>query len=126
EAKAKEDAALDDARALPCRGADRAEQHGVELADGLEVLVGEHRAVTLVALPPEVERHRVIRHAGRVEHLHGLAHDLGADAVSPDDADAIGHALPISSMPLQRKTARLRWPEVDGQTRTPVPAFATE
>ncbi len=51
----------------PASGADRAEQDGVELADRLEILVGEHHAVTLVALPAEVERDRLVGDAGRVE-----------------------------------------------------------
>src|SRR5262249_17341698 len=32
-----------------------------------------------------------VLHAGRVDDLDGLGHDLGADAVAADDADAVGH-----------------------------------
>ena len=78
-------------------GAHRAEEHGVELADGLEVFVGEHRAVAQVALPAEVERRRLVADAGRVDGLDGLGDDLGADAVSPDDPDAIGHFVFLRS-----------------------------
>ena len=91
EAQPQQDPPLDDPSALARSGAHRAEEHGVELAHGLEVFVGEHRAVALVALPTEVERRRLVAHAGRVEALDGLGDDLGADAVSPDDPDAIGH-----------------------------------
>ena len=56
EAQPQQDPALDDPAALAGGGAHRAEEHGVELADRLEVLVGEDRAVALVALPAEVER----------------------------------------------------------------------
>ena len=67
ESQAQQDAALDDAGADTGSGADRAEQDGVELADRLEILVGEHHAVTLVALPAEIERDRFVGHRGRVE-----------------------------------------------------------
>ena len=115
EAHAEEDAALHDPASLARGRAHRAEEHRVELAHGLEVLVGEDRAVTFVAFPAQVERGRLVADAGRVEALDGLGDDLGADAVSPDDPDAIGHVvLPrVSSRCAansfwQRKTARLR------------------
>ena len=102
EAQPQQDPALHDPSALAGGGAHRAEEHRVELADGLEVFVGEDRAVALVALPTEVERRRLVADAGRVEALDGLGDDLGADAVSPDDPDAIGHFVFLRSWSRQR------------------------
>ncbi len=115
EAHAEENAALHDAASLARGRAHRAEEHRIELAHGLEVLVGKNRAVPFVAFPAQVEGGRLVADAGRVETLDGLGDDLGPDAVSPDDSDAIGHVvLPHSVEPAcldsfwQRKTARLR------------------
>ena len=63
EPQAEQDSPLDDATTLAGRGADRAEHDRVELADLLEVGVGQHRTVARVALPTEVERHALVRDA---------------------------------------------------------------
>src|SRR4029077_4294132 len=79
EAEPQDDPPLDDPAADARRRADRAEEQGVELADRLEVGVGEHLTVALVALPPEVEGGEVVRDAGGGDRLERLRGDFGAD-----------------------------------------------
>ena len=108
------------------------EHDRVELADLLEVGVGEHRTVARVALPAEVERHALVRDARRVDALHGLGRDLGADAVAADDADPVGHVLILEWCGSLQCSGNEKPPdsgdcaEVDGGARTPGTAFATE
>ncbi len=97
-------------------GADRAEHHRIEGADGVEVLVLQDHAVPQVAGAAEVEGHRVVRDAGGVDALHGLGHDFGADAVPADDPDLVAHVTSSRvSVPGNEKPPT----EVDGRLRTP-------
>ena len=66
EAQGEEETALDHA-GRHVGGADRAEHHRVEAADLVEVLLLEHHAVAQVAAAAEVERHRLVVDAGRVD-----------------------------------------------------------
>ena len=44
-------------------------------------------------LPAQVEGHRFVVDPGRVDALHRLGDDLGADAVPADDPDPVAHGL---------------------------------
>ena len=90
EAEREEQAPLDHAR-RDAGGADRAEHHRVELADGVEVLLLEDHAVAQVPAPAQVEGHGLVVDAGRVDALHRLGDDFGADAVPADDPDPVAH-----------------------------------
>ena len=63
EPEPQQDPTLDDPAALAGRRTDGSEHHRVELADLLQVGVGEHLAVARVALPAEVEGHTFVRDA---------------------------------------------------------------
>ena len=91
EPQREQQPALDDAR-RHLGGADRTEHHRVEPADGVEVLAARaRRRRGGSGAPPRSNGHRVVGDAGRVDALHGLGHDLGADAVPADDPDLVGH-----------------------------------
>ena len=75
--------ALEDAGLHP-RIADRPEQDRVELAEPLELLVGQRLAGAQVPVGAEVELDELDRGVAPhgLEHLEGLAHDLRAGAVA--------------------------------------------
>ena len=75
------------------RRADRAEEDGVERAQLVERGVGEDLAVAEVAVAAEVEVDRVDGDARRLDDLDRLGGDLGPDAVTPDDGDAMRCSL---------------------------------
>ena len=78
EPSLQQQVALEDAR-LHARVADRPEEHGVQLAELLQLLVGQHVAGAQVPLGAQVELDQLERGVALdgVEHLQALGDDLG-------------------------------------------------
>ena len=126
EAQPEEQAPLEHA-GRDVGGPHRAEQHGVEVADLPEHRIGEDLAGAQVACAAEVERHGLVGDTGRVDDLERLGDDLGADAVTADDPDAVGHgAVLLLRFPDKLPRTKNRPPKwtVEGERRAP--AFASE
>ncbi len=106
-------------------------KQGVEAPPLLEDLVGQHHAVAQVAGAAEVVVDGLELDAGRADDLQALGHDLGADAVAADHADAVGHVV-RSFLRLGRggpnpaRERRNRPPRWTVEERTPGPARARE
>ena len=79
--------------------------------DLVELAVGEDLARAQVAAAAEVVVDGPRRDAGRVDDLERLGDDLGADAVTADDPDAVGHGAIPSPPP----------PHIVPRTQTPPP-----
>ena len=118
EAHPQKQASFDDAG----RNAWTADRAGIERIDAapfFDDLIGENRPVTQVALAAEVVVDALVLDAKRVDDLEAFGNDLGADAVTTHDADAVRH---VGTFLKHEKPPT----EVDGRAHAGNPACATK
>ena len=96
---------------VPLWAADCAEQHGIRAFADLDGLLGQRDAVCVDRAA--AREHLLIMEGVAelltdfIQHLHGLGHDLRADAVALDDCDMIFHRAysPLSLSDFKRPPA---------------------
>ena len=96
---------------VPLGTADRTKQHGIRVFADFDGLIGQRDAVCVDRAA--ARKHLLIMEgvaellADFIEHLHGLGHDLRADAVALDDCDIVFHRAysPLSLSDFNRPPA---------------------
>ena len=84
----------------------------------IAIIGGDGIGPEVTAEAVKVVRHLVEVDAGGAHHLQGLGHHLGADPVTTDDPDPMGHCA-SSPMLVPAPTNERPPTEVDGRGRTP-------